>query len=104
VDDVVDPALDDQHIGVGRSVVEAAYDLGRGLAADAVVAELDPRVAVRRPVEVLALGVVAFEGPTRGIGVVAGVPGGDRVAESGEADSVGRNPVEDTLRQRECTR
>ena len=47
--DVVDPALDDEHVGTRQDEVEPARDLVRALAVDRGRAELEPRVGLRRP-------------------------------------------------------
>jgi len=48
--DVVDPALDDQDVRAVGGLVEARQDLLGSLAVDAVVREVELRMAQRRPV------------------------------------------------------
>jgi hypothetical protein len=86
--DVVDPALDDQRLGVGGAVVQPPGDLVGALAEDAAVVKPQLRVRALRPVLVLAAQVVAE--PERlalcGVGVIPRRPRGDRVAEGGDRE------------------
>jgi hypothetical protein len=86
--DVVDPALDHQHIGAAGTVGEPLRDLIGALAEDAAVAKTQPRVRQPGPVLVLAalVGAEAGSSPRDGVGVIAGVAGGDRIAERRDDD------------------
>jgi len=79
LNNVVDPALNDEHVRAVGRCGKARADLICAFSTDAVIAELDARVGERRPVQVLALGGGSLVRLPSRIRVVPGVPRGDRI-------------------------
>jgi len=97
----VDPALDHDAVDTLGALVEALDDLVGALAAHAAVADLQVGVLALRPALPLALRIVAEgQSPAQArVRLVAGVSGGDRVAEGGDHPMIAAASTATTGRQ-----
>jgi hypothetical protein len=102
VGEVVDAALDHDRVRPDHAVLEPLDDLIGAFPADTAVADLEVGVLALGPVLPLAPGVVAeVKVTTRyGIRVIAGVAGGDRIAERGDQPLIAAAPAAAAKRQR----